>query len=122
MSPRSGRWIVIAAVAGAAIALLLLLPLPAAADIHAAARWGVGAGYVGFILGFPVGVLGVPLVVGIHPYPVGNDASGAGIVAALIALVVAVDWALCASLLLLIVDAIRVRRAFRRTLVSRPPA
>jgi hypothetical protein len=110
MSLRVVRWIVLAGLAGAAIALLLLLPLPASDDIFAARRWGVGAGYVGLVLGFPIGMLGMPVVVALHPYPVGNDASGAGIMAALITLVVAADWAIGASFLALLADAIRIRR------------
>jgi hypothetical protein len=109
-SARVARWVVGAAVFGALIAVWLLLPLPPASDLYAARRWGVGAGYVGFVLGFPLGILAVPIVVGLRPYPNGQDASGAGTVAALVALVVATDWAVCAALLSVILDAIQLRR------------
>ena len=107
-------------VLGAAIALFLLMPLPPTTDLYAARRWGVGAGYIGVVVGFPLGLFGVPIVVGLHPYPNGDDASGAGQVAALIALIVAVDWITCAALLSVVIDAVRLRRANHRASTSSP--
>lgn len=81
-------------VLGAAVALYLLLPLPPAGDLYAARRYGVGASYVGFILGFPLGVVAIPLSVVVHPFPAGANASCAGVVAATMATIVGANWAL----------------------------
>src|SRR5437868_10722895 len=84
-SIRTSRLVLAMGLLGALIALGLLLPLPSAVDIYAARRWGVGAGYVGIILGFPLGILAVPMSVGVHPFPAAEDAGGAGVTAAIIA-------------------------------------
>jgi hypothetical protein len=78
---------------GTVVAFGLLLPLPLATDIYAARRWGVGAGYVGFVLGFPLGIIGVPALVAIRPFPAGNDASGSSMVATMVAVLVGLNWA-----------------------------
>ena len=116
------RNVVGAAVLGAVIAIWLLLPLPSTGDIYEARRWGVGAGYVGVVLGFPLGIVGIPIAVALRPYPDGDDASGGGTVAALVALVVATDWAVCAAFLSLIFDAVQLRRTRARPSSARPPA
>ena len=117
-----GRITLAAGLVGASVALWLLLPLPPAGDVYAARRYGVGAGYVGFILGFPVGALGVPVSVLLHPFPVGNHTSGAGVVAVTMASIVGVNWACWAAAL---ASLVRMIRQWRRQSVaprSRPPA
>jgi hypothetical protein len=121
-SARLGRIALVAALVGLGIALWLLLPLPAATDIYAARRWSVGAGYVGGILGFPLGLVAVPVMVAIRPFPVGGDASGASIVAAIVATTVALNWAGVAALLIVLGRMVRDSRADSRTHPSRPSA
>ena len=117
-----GRVAVAAGLLGAGVALWLLLPLPPASDLYAARGWGVGAGYVGFIFGFPLGVLAMPLAVGLHPFPAGNDASGAGTMAAVVAGIVAFNWAGWGALFAALVSTLRRRRARAVAHTSRPPA
>lgn len=111
-----------AGILGAALALWLLLPLPSSSDVQAAAGWGLGAGWLGFFLGFPLSVLGMPLAVAVHPYPVGDDTSGAWVVAAMIAAVVGLNWAvwgMCAAKLARALSRRRARVVLRRA--GHPP-
>ena len=122
MKSRSVAWIAVAAgLLGAGVALWLLLPLPPADDIFAARRFGVGAGYVGFFLGFPLGAVAVPLSVLLHPFPVGEDPSGAAAVAAIIACIVGANWACWAALVSALVREFRCRGNQPAALASRPP-
>ncbi|HXF24925.1 MAG TPA: hypothetical protein VN602_10420 [Gemmatimonadaceae bacterium] len=121
-SARMGRIALGAGVIGLLVSFWLLLPLPAATDIHAARGWGLGAGYVGFILGFPLGIIGVPLLVAIRPFPAGNDASGAVTIASMIAAMVALNWAGLAVLLTSLVRTLRELRAHSRARPPRPSA
>jgi hypothetical protein len=110
MKPTRRRTIALGAgLLGVGITVLLLLPLPPANDIYAARRWGVGVGYVGFILGFPLGIIGVPTLVALHPYPVGTDASGASTVLTMVAGLVGTNWAL------MTVGLMKLVRRFRTT-------
>lgn len=121
-SARIGRIALVAGLVGLSIALWLLLPLPTATDISATRRWGVGAGYVGVVLGFPLGVVAVPLMVALRPFPVGDDASGASTVAALVAMTVALNSAGVAILLAGLGRMVRDFRTHARTHPSRPSA
>jgi hypothetical protein len=121
-SVRVGQVAVAVGTLGVAVALWALLPLPPASDIYAARDWGLGASYVGFILGFPFGVVLLPLAVAIHPFPAGGDASGAGAMAAMVAGIVGLDWAGWAALVAALVRAFRGRRARSVAQASRPPA
>lgn len=107
---------------GTALAVGLMIPLPPGADIYAARRWGMGAGYLGFFLGFPLSLVGVPLAVALHPYPVGDDTEGARIMATMIAAIVGLNWAGWAAFLAFLLRKVRYRRAARPVPTSRPPA
>jgi hypothetical protein len=111
---------VLAGLIGAAIAVVCLVPLPATGDLYAARRWGVGASYVGLLLGFPLSAVAVPLSVALHPVPA-DDASGAATEAAIIVAIVALNWAACA-LLLPRVGRLLSRRSRNAASRSRPPA
>lgn len=121
-SVRVGQVAVAVGTLGVAVALWALLPLPPASDMYAARDWGVGASYVGFILGFPFGAVLLPLAVALHPFPAGGDASGAGAVAAMVAGIVGVNWAGWAALVAALLRAFRRRRAWSVPLASRPLA
>ena len=76
-----------------------ILPLPPANDLRAARGWGYGASVGAFVLGLPCSLVLVPLQVAIHPFPHGDDASDAWIVAAMLAAAVAINWGLCAAVM-----------------------
>ena len=111
-----------AACIGAGAALALLLPLPAATDIYVARRWGVGVDYVGLVLGFPFSIVAVPMVVAIHPFPVGGDASGALTVASMIVGTVALNWAGLTVVFIGLIRMLRDIRARARMQPSQPLA
>ena len=119
---RVGQVAVAVGALGVAVALWALLPLPPANDIYAARDWGLGASYIGFILGFPFGGVLLPLAVALHPFPTGGDASGAGAMAAIVASIVGVNWAGWGALFTALVRAYRRRRARSVAQASRPPA
>jgi hypothetical protein len=115
---RAGRVAGFAFLLGAAIAVALLFPLPPATDIDAARRWGVGAGYIGFFLGFPLSLGGMPLAVALHPYPVGDDTTGASTVVAMIAGIVGFNWAVWAAFWAILISRVRRGRTSPRAKTS----
>ena len=117
ISARTLRTVLVISAAGFAMSFALLLPLPNPTDISAARRWGVGAGYVSFFLGFPLSMVTTPLLIGVRPFPAGNDLSGALLVAAAIAVSVAVDWAI---VVLCLANAVLAIRAWRARPVAQP--
>ena len=123
-SKRVPTWLIslITGLLGTAFCLFVMLPVPQFADVQAARGWGFGAGVFGFLLGFPFSVVAMPLAVELHPYPAGDDVSGAWVVAASVAAIVGVNWAIWGTVITALARAIRRRIAETRTDVVQPSA